>query len=617
MKKTMPKGDKPIIRLPVERVPTRALRLLARPLAWLAERFLAFPKLEEIYRLALGLGNDTPFPQRVMSAMDVRLEFNPEHLDKIPRAGAALVLANHPYGGIEGIALDTLLRRVRPDAKIMANYILRVVPELRERFIFVDPFGGRDARLNNLRGMREAVAWLKAGHLLAVFPAGEVSSYQWRENHVTDIPWPASIATLARKAGATVTPLFFAGHNPTYFNIAGVLHPRLRTALLPRQFVNKEGKKIHVEIGSPITEKDWLPFAGDDGSLIRYLRFRSYLLAGRMTRRQRMIPFIPRQPMLPQDPIIPPLPPERLAEEIAGLPFTARLLEANEFEVFIAESREIPRVLREIGRLREIAFRAVGEGTGNEIDIDPFDAYYQHLFIWNRNRQEIVGSYRLGMADVIANAYRASGLYTHTLFRFGDEFLNAISPAIELGRSFIRPEYQRSLSGLPLLWKGISAHLARNPKYRHLFGPVSITHEYRDASRWIMLETLRRHKTSSLSRLVSPRRPPKPPNRAEWCRPENAAYFTDYDAMCGLVSEIEPDGKDIPVLLRQYLRLEGEIAAFNVDPDFSSVVDGLIVIDLHRLPHRVLRRYMGAESADAYARARGLNIEQLMGETQK
>jgi len=616
----MRKPDTRIIKLPVERVPTRALRLVARPLFRLAEKLLAFPRLEKIYRLAQGLDPATPFAQRVMSAMDLRLEFNPEHLEKIPETGAVLLVANHPYGGIEGVALQMLLKQVRPDAKIMANFLLGIIPEMRGDFILVDPFGGPSAKRNNLRGMREALAWLKEGHLLAVFPAGEVSSFQWRANHVTDIPWPDSVAALARKTRATVTPLYFAGRNPTYFNVAGFIHPRLRTALLPRQVVNKEGKKIHVEIGSPIHEKDWLPFAESDASLIRYLRFRTYLLAGRMTRRQRMIPFIPRGPMLPQDPIIPPLPPEKLAEEIAALPFTAKLLEAGDCAVYIAESREIPRVLREIGRLREIAFRAVGEGTGNEADIDQFDSYYQHLFIWNAARQEVIGSYRLGMTDAIINAYRASGLYTHTLFRFGDEFLNAISPAIELGRSFIRPEYQRSLAGLPLLWKGISAFLARTPKYRYLFGPVSITHEYRDASRWIMLETLRKHKTSAaLSALVTPRRPPKPPRRIEWCRRENAAYFTGYETMCALVSEIEPDGKDIPVLLRQYLRLEGEIAAFNVDPDFSSVVDGLIVIDLHKLPHRVLRKYMGADSADTYARARGLPVDPptITGETQK
>ena len=600
------------MRLPWEMLPTRALRFLARPLCPLLERIMAFPELEKVYALAKGLDNKTPFTQRALSALDVRVSHNPEHLEKVPKTGAALVVANHPYGGVDGIAMIALMKQARPDVKFLSNFILGLIPELRDDLILVDPFGGRDAKRKNLAGMREALRWLKDGHMLVVFPAGEVSSYQWRANHVCDIAWSETVAGMARKAGASVVPVYFDGHNSTLFNIAGMVHPRLRTIMLPRQLANKAGKKIRVEIGSPITEKEWTPFAQDDASLIKYLRFRTYLLAGRLTRRQRMIPFIPRHPMLPQDPIIPPVAPEKLAEEVAKLPFTAKLLEANEFVVCIAESREIPRVLREIGRLREIAFRPVGEGTGNEIDTDQFDAYYQHLFIWNKNRQEIVGSYRLGMADIIINAYRASGLYTHTLFRFGDEFLNAISPAIELGRSFVRPEYQRSLSGLPLLWKGISMFIARNPKYRYLFGPVSITHEYRDASRWIMLEALRKHKTSSLAPLVTARRPPKPPRRAEWCREENAAYFTDYETFCDLVSEIEPDGKDIPVLLRQYLRLEGEIAAFNVDPDFNLAVDGLVVIDLHKLSHRILRRYMGNESADAYAKARGLCVEQLM-----
>lgn len=605
----MPEKQKRIFHLPIERVRTLFLRTLARPFYALAEWILAFKKLEAIYDLTAQLDPAIPFAQRALSAMDVQLEFNRERLDRVPKTGAVLVVANHPYGGVDGIALDALLKKTRPDTKILVNFLLGAIPDMRDDFIFVDPFGGAAAKRKNARGLKEALAWLKGGHMLAIFPAGEVSSYNIRANHVRDIPWPASVGTIARKTHAPVVPIYFSGHNSTFFNVAGLIHPRLRTILLPRQLVNKSGKTLHIEIGSPIPEKTWLPHATSDDALIRYFRFRTYLLAGRLSQRQRKIPFIPRKPMLPPDPIVPPLPEEELVAEIDALPFEAKLLENNGFEVYIAESGQIPKVLREIGRLREIAFRAVGEGTGDEIDLDEFDTYYLHLFIWNRQRQQVVGSYRLGMADVIVNANRASGLYTRTLFRFGDEFLNAISPAIELGRSFIRPEYQRSLFGLPLLWKGISVHISRNPKYRYLFGPVSITHEYRDASRWIMLETLRTHRTSPLSSGVTSRRPPKPPRRAEWRQEENAPYFSDFDAMPDLISEIEPDGKDIPVLLRQYLRLDGEIAAFNVDPDFNYVVDGLIVIDLLKLPHRVLRRYMGTEAADTYARARGINID--------
>jgi putative hemolysin len=595
-----------IFELPVHKVRTQALRLLVRlvkrPIEWVSGLRAA----DRIYARAWKMPKEIPFCDRALQAIGVRTGFSEEELAQVPQEGPVVVVANHPFGGVEGVILLSLLRRVRPDVKAMANYLLGAIPEMRDDFIFVDPFASKNSAKANLRPIKESLNWLKEGHLLIVFPAGEVSSFDRRTMRVRDPAWSASIAALVRKTDATVVPMFFPGRNGVLFNLAGFVHPRLRTFLLPRQLANKKGVTLKVRIGSPLNTKALEPFSMDDVQLIRYLRFRSYLLGERETHRTRHFISL-HPPMMPSDPITAPVPSEVLAREIAALPDSCRLIAAGGFEVYIASAGQIPACLREIGRLRETTFRAVGEGTGNAIDLDEFDEYYSHLFMWNTARQEIVGSYRLGLTDKIVSDRGVKGLYTRTLFRFDERLMARIPPAIEMGRSFIRAEYQKAYTSLFLLWKGISAFIGRNPHYRVLFGPVSITNEYREASRCMILASMRQTcMADTLTHLVKPKFPPKPPKRAEWSLKEYTEYLNDIDQVAGYVAEIEPDGKDIPVLLRQYLKLSGKLLAFNVDPKFSSVVDGLIMVDLSQSSPKTVRRYMGNEVAEAYFKYHGI-----------
>ena len=597
----------PIFTIPPEKGPNRLCRLLLRPTHSLIERAMGLREVDNIYASACKLNPEKPFSDRILASMGVAFSYSETDLQGVPKTGPVVVVANHPFGGVEGIVLLSLLRRVRPDVRVMANYILHAIPEMRDDFIFVDPFGSTGSARANLKPIKECMAWLKQGGLLIVFPAGEVSGYDRRANRVRDNVWSPSIAAIIRKTEATVVPMFFPGRNSTLFNAAGVIHPRLRTLMLVRQVINKRGRRLLVRIGSPLTWKSLESIATDDAVLITYLRFRSYLLDERATRRQRRL-FLENHPRaLPQDPIIAPEPLECQLKEIEQLPPEAKLVESGDLAVYIARSSQIPSILREIGRLREITFRAVGEGTGNEIDLDDFDYYYNHAFLWNRVRQEVIGSYRLGLADEIVRDHGVQGLYTHTLFKFDERLMDRIQPAIEMGRSFIRPEYQKAYISLYLLWKGISIYIGQNPHYRVLFGPVSITNEYREASRGMILACMRQIcMAGDLVSFVSPRIPPKPPRRAEWCMKEYRHFLGDLDLMATLVAEIEPDHKDIPILLRQYLKLNGKLLAFNVDPEFSSVVDGLIMVELSQTSPKTLRRYMGNETADAYLRFHGI-----------
>lgn len=290
-------------------------------------------------------------------------------------------------------------------------------------------------------------------------------------------------------------------------------------------------------------------------------------------------------------------PGEHMAFDVSRLAPDRCLARSGKLSVYIAKADEIPSVLREIGRLREITFRAAGEGTGNESDIDRYDRHYLHLFVWNRVEEEVVGGYRLGLVDQIRARYGRKGLYTHSLFRYGGRLLKTMDPAIELGRSFVREEYQRSFAPLMLLWKGIGAFVAANPRYSFLFGPVSISNHYRPLSQQLIVDYLRRHaRDRRRSRYVRARH-----HFARSVLPSALIGQSsgDLDELGKLVSLIEPDNKGVPILLRQYLKLGGQILGFNRDMAFNSL-DALIMVDLRQTDPRVLSKYMGAEVAENF-----------------
>ena len=573
----------------------------------IVEHAVSLNKLEDMYQIGHFRPGPEPFSDRFLAGNGLSYELSDEDRARIPKTGPVVVVANHPFGGLEGVVLDSILLSVRSDFRIMANSLLGRIPELRDHFILVNPFGSASARAENIRPLLECRRLLNDGGMLAVFPAGEVSSIDLKTGRVRDPAWSKTIASLVRRSKATVVPMFFSGHNGPGFQFAGLIHPRLRTVLLPKMFSKLRNARLRVSIGAAIPWRELEKFSNDD-DLIQYMRLRTYALEARegadapVKPRRFRLPRRPRKALSsPQAEIIPPVPPETLAAEIAALPPEARYIESGDSEVYISTADKMPNVLRELGRLREITFRGVGEGTGREIDLDTFDNHYLHLFIWNKAKQEIVGAYRLGLGDELVRKFGVQGLYTHTLFQFDNELIERLGPCMELGRSFVRPEYQRAFSSLLLLWKGIGAFIARHPQYATLFGPVSITAEYRDTSRNLLLRALSvSNFATELARFVRPRNPPRHKSRKEAEDPAFAKYTDDVESVTSIIQDIESDHKGIPILLRQYLKLGGRILAFNVDEDFSSVVDGFIMIDLRKTDPKVLSRYMGDEATTAF-----------------
>jgi putative hemolysin len=298
--------------------------------------------------------------------------------------------------------------------------------------------------------------------------------------------------------------------------------------------------------------------------------------------------------------IAPEIPATVVKAEVDALGEDERLVESGPLKLYCTHARKIPCTLQELGRLREIAFRAVGEGTGKSSDIDLYDAYYMHLFAWDARNEVVVGAYRLGLTDQILARYGKRGLYTQTLFKYGGALLEVLNPAIELGRSFVRVEYQRDFAPLLLLWRGIGEFVVRSPRYAVLFGAVSISNAYEQASRELIVSYLTASRIEpELARHVQPRRPLRsarnvPPTAAEVRHLENIADLSR------LVADIERDHKGVPVLLRQYLKCGGRLLGFSLDERFAGVLDALIMADLRNADPRILARYMGGAGAATF-----------------
>ena len=590
-----------------------AWRQPARAAAGALEHVFQLDRLNQLYGEFRAQDDGRSFAERVLAFLGVQTDLLAADLAALPRSGPVVVVANHPFGGIEGMVLAKIFQELRPDMRVLANSLLARIPECREFMFFVNPFGGPEAARENVGALKQAIRWVQQGGLLVTFPAGEVARFDLRAGRVEEAPWNANIARIVRRTRASVVPVFIAGENGPLFHAAGLVHPRLRTALLPQEFLNKRNTTISVRLGMPVALEKLARF-GEDAQLIQYLRIKTETLAHRSGKSPALAQPAPAvssralrdgQPRAAHpwkksaEPVAAPAAVSALRRDIAALDASCTLLQQDQFRVICARAQQLPAVLPEIGRLRELTFRAVGEGTGRARDLDRFDTFYLHLFIWNEAAGESVGAYRLGPTDEIVPRYGVRGLYTNTLFKFQPPLVAHLTPALEMGRSFVRTEYQRGYLPLLLLWKGVCQFVALHPQYRHLFGPVSISNDYRSVSRHLIAQHFpRAPQVSPLARWVRARRPLRAGFGAAVPRVP-AALAGDLQTLTELVEDLE-NGRGLPVLLRQYLKLGAEVLAFNVDAEFSEALDALVVVDLLRADATVVSRYMGAANLQRY-----------------
>lgn len=507
----------------------------------------------------------------------------------VPASGPLLVVANHPLGMQDALALLQWLGSIRPDVRMLGNDWLASVPPLSKLLLPVDVFGGGAA--SRARGVYRA---LESGEALIVFPAGEVS--RLRAGVVSDGTWSDGFARLAFRSRTAVLPVHVRARNSAAFYAVSMLSKPLSTALLPREATARKGRQIGLGIGAVITADELERSSGGSSRRAAELMRQRIYEIGRKHTHEPAIE-VPLTPAGCTDDIVAEL---QQCEKLAVL--------ADGKQLFLFTGAQDSPLMRELGRLRELTFRKVGEGSGKCHDLDAYDEHYEHLVLWDPAARCVAGSYRLGHAGRLASARDMSGLYTNTLFKFSAELRSRLSHGLELGRSFVAPDYWRSRA-LEQLWQGIGLYLQRHPELLYLFGAVSMPITLpQEAREWIAAAHLQYF---GMPDLATARRPftvsPQTVRHVQ-----RACEGLDSPAAMGrLKQHLDSLGVSLPMLYRQYVDLVepggAQFLAFGDDPGFSGCVDGLVCLDLSKLKPSKRARYLGhrplAPSGDVPARS--------------
>lgn len=520
------------------------------------------------------------------------LNYELDGLENIPEEGPCVIVSNHPHGMSDGLMIGDIAMKRRSDIRIVVNEFLHCVRGMRPYQITVDVYGGEDAKRANMAGMREMLKWLRDGHCLIIFPSGSAASWSDQDGRVIDDPWQTNMAAIIRKTGATVVPMHFSGQNGRLFQAVTRLCKEKRSALLARE-IKRDRRTLHqVHVGKPIPASR-LAMLETDQALIDFLRLSSMMLRYPAGAANKAADKVPRE----MAPIDSPVAPELLQAEIDSLNPEEHLLYTHSstgLQIYTAVGREIPNLLKEIGVQREITFRAVGEGSGTACDTDEYDLFYDHLIMWDPAEHRIAGAYRMGRTDEIVKARGVTGIYNSEFFSLGNEFVNHVKNGLEMGRAFITAPYQKHPASLDTLWMGIGRFVMKYPQYRLLYGTVSVSSDYSVRSRALIYEYLKCHcMNKKLAEHVEAKTPPSGMDLLSEDARLLPTGLADLRLLSAMVSDMEDDGRSIPVLLRQYLRLGGEMVSFNVDDEFGSTFDCLVLVDLTKAPDRLMTRYCG------------------------
>lgn len=585
--------------------------LLNKAVVKTAQALLGINKINRLY------GNAQPrtgvdFAQNILDQLQVTPVADTRKLENLlPKTGPFVMVANHPHGALDGLLLMVLVAKIRPDVKFLGNFLLTKIDSLNEFFLPVDPFDARNGR--NISGVRRAVEHLKAGKPLVIFPSGEVSTFQKRFSKIEDKTWSPSIAKMILGAGVPVIPTYIEGRNSLIFHLLGKIHPMLRTLRLPLELTNKTGETVHLTFGAPVNPK-LLQESGSAEAAADFLRTNVYCLRSvvsddELSEREKELQReaqtrsrharkrkSPAAKPVPRE-VVPPVDPMLLARELESIAPKRMLTRVGAMCLFCSPTSDIPLTMTEIARLREVTFREVGEGTLQEMDSDAYDDLYQHLFIWDSEKMAIAGAYRIGFGDVLLDNRGFEGFYTYTLFEFSRHLSGVLRQSIELGRSFVVHDYQRRSQTLLLLWRGILHVLLRNPSYRYLMGPVSMSGGYAMAAKWLLIDYIKaNHWNAELAKYVIPRNGVgalgRPTVDAEMIR-----RIVSADEIDKLIRDVEPSGQGMPVLMKKYLQLGGRVMGFNIDPLFNDTLDAMLILDLCDVPKEkidmVAREYAG------------------------
>ncbi|TGV01789.1 GNAT family N-acyltransferase [Flavivirga rizhaonensis] len=562
-------------------------------IGWALMKVLKISTLNRIYKRNKHL-SELPFLDGILDDFQIKFEIPEEDLKRLPKDGAYITISNHPLGGIDGILLLKLMLEQRKDFKIIANFLLHRIEPLKPYIMPVNPFEDRKDVKSSISGFKNSILHLRGGHPLGIFPAGEVSTYR-DGKLVVDKPWEEAAMKLVKKAEVPVVPIYFHAKNSKLFYKLSKISDTFRTAKLPSELLTQKRRTIKVRIGKPISVANQKEYTSlDDFS--SFLRRKTYMLSNAFEEKSKILDNISSTLKTPKAPksIVTPVDNTLMTQEVEALiKNNSRLLQSKNYQVFLAEPKSIPNILREIGRLREITFREVGEGTNEAIDLDTFDTYYHHMFLWDNEKKLIAGAYRMGLGSKIFERFGIDGFYLQDLFRFEPELHKMMSQSIEMGRAFIIKEYQQKPMPLFLLWKGIVHTTLRFPEHKFLIGGVSISNQFSNFSKSLMIEFMKSHYYDPyIAQYVHPKKEFKVILKDADKDFVFDATEADLNKFDKIIDEVEPGALRLPVLLKKYIKQNARLVAFNVDPLFNNAVDGLMYIKIADLPDSTVRPVM-------------------------
>lgn len=518
--------------------------------------------------------------EAITSELKIKTQFDEHSLANIPATGPTIIICNHPTGIVDGIVLLDIITRVRKDVRFLGNFLLKRVEPMSPYLIPVNPFEERKG--GNIYGLKEGLRHLNDGGCLLLFPAGEVSTWQKGWHHIADKKWDTAAIKLMRKSKATIVPAWIDGRNSLTFRVLGKIHPRLRTAMLLHEIFNKKGQTFPVTIGAPIAPGRLRELTNLD-DFAHYTRAMVDYLRDCREKPIRSLAEIEAAQGSTND-IIAPIDTNLMKTEIEALGSEGKLFDYGDtYSIYLARYEQIPNIIREIGRLREITFRSIGEGSMKDCDVDNYDTYYRQLFIWDNEADCIVGGYRMGFGGEIMKQHGIDGFYTHSLFRYERELGDMLNHTIELGRSFVCKAYQRKPASLLMLWRGILYTLLKNEDYNYLIGPVTISGEFQRSSKTIIMTHLMQHHFDhELATHIHPRTGSK---GIDFPIDEKLIEGVEsIELIDKIIRDIERGERTIPILFKKYIQLGSYVLGFNVDHDFCDALDALMLLDLSRVP---------------------------------
>jgi putative hemolysin len=532
--------------------------------------------------------NPAQFAKQLLDRLDV-LTIVRGAADAVPARGGLIVVANHPFGGLEDLILYTVLAGRRQDVRVLGNDLVKRMPEFTPAVFGVDVGGGRDAMPRNAVALRRAVRWVKKGGALIVFPAAEVADLDPVSRTTVDPPWHPSVARLIELTRAPVVLAYVDGSNSTLCQAAGWVHPTLRTALLARELLNKRKHPIELTFGRPVPAVQLAAAAGDH-ALTEQLRLQLYALACRDADGPSGARPAANGGNAPRSARA------ELADEVSAIPTKLRLRAVGDLELWRVNPRQVPLVVRAMGQYGP----GMREGIGPAA-VSPDAPDSEQLFVWNTKAREVVAGIRVGVARNIVARLGVTGLPTSARFDVRTASRSALDAALELDGAFASLESDYSVAGARLLWGGIGVCLAEHPECRILFGVFSVGHEYTPASRALVAAYLRTLPTEQapFGRLRALRTLPAPPAARRLQR--ELRHIGSMGPVESALLALEPMRRRLPVLLRQCLQLGARPAGIGLDSPQASSLDVLMAVDLAGADPEVTSRYFGRENAERLA----------------